>query len=463
MAAFLLPLGLRSIPEVLAGAYPVGYDSITAYVPFMRDWALGNIVQQFNPLIGGWVLYAILGVIYTTTRADPILIVKVAGPLIYGLLGLSEYIFARRVLAWGHQRSLLVVLISTSYFVSLRMSWDLLRNTLGMAFLFVTLTVGKNIKSNRTGMIFAGLLLLTSMIHLLSATLAISVSVLQAVISESGNLKRLASTIPGATLVGTSLLEIHSSSIPIITSGGPAVNSYGYLFVAYIFLPLIPLALLGARSLHIDSFKFWLLVCSLGIILGTTPLAVSSELVAPQRWAFLLCFPLSAYATEGVCRLRGVNLPMSYPGITLGKISVLLLLVLAGTYIALPASKAFIYYRFFAPTSMLQSTIPVEESPDVIASFHWLSDNIRPGSIVMTTDPMYGWARQYFSGNATILWFHSGTTLYEALQNTLERGHATIYTVWWAEGQGWYGQPTVPSGFTLLHQNGKFGVFLYLR
>src|SRR5713226_9737751 len=39
LLAFLIPLGIRAIPEIIAGPYPIGYDSIASYVPLMHTWA----------------------------------------------------------------------------------------------------------------------------------------------------------------------------------------------------------------------------------------------------------------------------------------------------------------------------------------------------------------------------------------------------------------------------------------
>lgn len=42
LAAFLLPLGVRMVPELLVGPYPVGWDTIAFYVPNTLDWAAGK-------------------------------------------------------------------------------------------------------------------------------------------------------------------------------------------------------------------------------------------------------------------------------------------------------------------------------------------------------------------------------------------------------------------------------------
>src|SRR5438552_2364054 len=42
LAAFLVPLFIRSIPEIFVGPYPIGWDTIAFYVPNTLDWATGN-------------------------------------------------------------------------------------------------------------------------------------------------------------------------------------------------------------------------------------------------------------------------------------------------------------------------------------------------------------------------------------------------------------------------------------
>ena len=37
LAAFLIPLFIRAIPEILVGPYPVGCDTIALYVPDTLD------------------------------------------------------------------------------------------------------------------------------------------------------------------------------------------------------------------------------------------------------------------------------------------------------------------------------------------------------------------------------------------------------------------------------------------
>jgi len=80
----------------------------------------------------------------------------------------------------------------------------------------------------------------------------------------------------------------------------------------------------------------------------------------------------------------------------------------------------------------------------------------------MTHDSMSGWARVYFSDPPRVVTFDPSVNLAAALQLTLEKHRTPVYTVWWANGAGWYGDPIVPNGFVVQYRHGDFAAFLYL-
>ncbi len=47
LVAFLIPLMVRAIPEIIVGPYPVGFDTIAFYVPNTLDWAMGKIKYTY--------------------------------------------------------------------------------------------------------------------------------------------------------------------------------------------------------------------------------------------------------------------------------------------------------------------------------------------------------------------------------------------------------------------------------
>jgi hypothetical protein len=46
LAAFLIPLFIRSIPEILVGPYPIGWDTIAFYVPNNLDSAAREMLRS---------------------------------------------------------------------------------------------------------------------------------------------------------------------------------------------------------------------------------------------------------------------------------------------------------------------------------------------------------------------------------------------------------------------------------
>src|SRR2546422_11432825 len=92
-AAFLIPAFIRAFPEFIAGRYPIGWDTISFYVPSTLDWAAGKATLQFMfgeaPLIYG------ISVPLKLLSVDPVLTFKVLGPAIYGGLTFSAYRFLR--------------------------------------------------------------------------------------------------------------------------------------------------------------------------------------------------------------------------------------------------------------------------------------------------------------------------------------------------------------------------------
>jgi len=464
LAIALIPFIIRIIPELIAGPYPIGYDTIGSYVPFMLDWSAGSF--KFNPLIGGWILYAVLGTTYTYTHIDPVAITKFTSALLYTGLGFSEYGFARHTLSWGQKKSGFLIVISSLYFASLRISWDLFRNTLGLIVLFPALTLNQGLLTRRRTVLLAAISWLIVATHLLVGTLFLGISLLGLIQAKEGKILRVLAMLPGAAQLVSSLASFQFQGMSIVSVGASTVQPvYSYAFVGYVLLPLLPMAFIGFAKTSNPVIRYWGGICFLGIILGTTPLSTNSELVTPDRWTLMLSVPTVIFAIEGYSRFDLKSLRKWLPLYKILKLSWLCLIVLLGiTFLALPAGEAFPYFTYFAstsPTSMLQSTVPLEDSQSLVTAISWLSTNASPGAVIMADHAMYGWLREYYRGNETIVAYQSGVTLREQLTMTLVKGYQTIYTVWWIDNFGWYGQPTVPSGFELTHVDGRMGVFLY--
>src|SRR6266567_1124499 len=71
LAAFLIPFGLRSVPELLVGPFPVGFDTIAFYVPVTIGWATGK--ASWQTMLGtAPLLYLISVPLYLITKVSPV-------------------------------------------------------------------------------------------------------------------------------------------------------------------------------------------------------------------------------------------------------------------------------------------------------------------------------------------------------------------------------------------------------
>ena len=124
LAAFLVPVFIRSIPEILVGPYPIGWDTIAFYVPNTLDWATGK--TGFTEILGtAPLMYMISVPVYWVSRVNPVWIFKIMGPILYGGMIWALYRFLRTNLGWHEGGALGGALFSSLYFVTLRISWDL--------------------------------------------------------------------------------------------------------------------------------------------------------------------------------------------------------------------------------------------------------------------------------------------------------------------------------------------------
>src|SRR5437899_7581344 len=159
LAAFLIPLFIRSIPEILVGPYPVGWDTIAFYVPNTLDWAAGK--AGFTEILGtAPLMYMISVPVYWVTRINPVWIFKIMGPILYGSMIWALFRFLRIGLKWPDKQALGGALLTSLYFVTLRISWDLYRNMLGLTFILLSLPLLEDWKTPRKAALLSTLILL---------------------------------------------------------------------------------------------------------------------------------------------------------------------------------------------------------------------------------------------------------------------------------------------------------------
>ena len=307
LAAFFVPLAIRCIPEVLSWPYPIGLDTLR-YIPAL---------ESGHALLSGPVVFVQSQLFYSVATlanwviGNPVVVVKIFGPLLMGSVALMMYLYARRGLGWGGFKSFLAALLVAIYFVSLRNSWDLYAQSFALIFLFAALVVLKSHRSPRRYVYAFPFLILTVLSHQLVSVILFFVLGLEAIRFLVKKTPRdfvfsfVSLGLAGALFLfrtyspKTGSVVIPTANVASEPSVALAVNMAGLLVYCYILI--LPLVAIGLVRLKSWVLRFWVLWCfGVVVLLMVFP---NLPLYYWNRWVYLLVYPLLFFAVEGLDRL----------------------------------------------------------------------------------------------------------------------------------------------------------------
>ena len=472
LVAFLLPFGIRAIPEIASGQYPVGWDTISFYVPSTLDWAAGKDSLLF--MLGEAPLIYAISVPAKLLSVDPVMTFKVMGPMLYGTLCLSLFKYLRMTLDWNGRRSLEGSLLASLYFVTLRISWDLYRTMLGLTFTLLALAFLDGARTWKRHSAVAILVCLSVLSDQFTAVIVLFILGYRGIIALARRKRETTLTtfkvlVPGL-LVFTLMAfgELATTGVPFPRQ--PLLQESwnileGLNFLIFAFFPLIPLAILGIMELGKKDLQAWIFLCFGGALAAAMPGFGFAE--TGYRWVLLLSIPFCIYALPGLSAFAKIG--RTFSGLpkmvvrNVPKIFAIGLIVSTGLYIFLPAQVAAPYYSLypsFVPSSMMQSTVPLSDEGSLVRLLGWLGSNIGPGTALITHQAFYGWAREYFSQpNSVVNYGYAGPLT--GVEEAKSKGYLTVVLIWWNNGQGWFGQMGVPSGFSPVRMDGNLAIFDY--
>ncbi len=497
---FLTGFMVRLIPELLAYPYPVGFDTVY-YASRMKSGIIWNHWTQF--FTSTWLLYAFIIPIYNFSHIDPFLILKIVTPVLYGLNVAGIYFFAKEVLGWNTTKSLMAGCFFSVQLASLRISWDLLRNILGMAILLLALTLTTRISTKRGLACFILLSLLTVFSHELAAvTLLIVVlgSIFWRLTKEQTKMsdKRTFFGVLPALIVFLAGIYFRLFPIPykietnVISAKDVNVGNVGVFFLVnyldvktsvdyytsyfdlalnvltlfcVLYLPYLFLVLKGFfRHRILDFWTCLLTVGSFGCLI--LPFCA---LLLWHRWMFMLVYTFTFYAVNGLDKLLkkrnsgsfAVKLKNSERKVK----GMLLLTVLLGcVYLATPVlmstfnvgiSSIPYVCRYFS----VSPTVPYQDVGAVINAMEWLDKNMEDNSCVILHHAFFFWGSAYLNNSHIIVHFTNNITA--ALNICFVNDFSPIYFVWWNQDIGWYGF-TPPDYFSPVENFGRISIFKYM-
>lgn len=478
LVSVALPVALRAIPEFIAGGYPLGFDTVWVYAPFVKAAESGGFESAMRDIAdsrGAPLMYFILTVVGIVSMAEPFVVTKTVGPLLHGFLVFSFYYFAKCGLRWDDKRALALIFLAAMTAVPLRFSWDMYKNALGAGFLFMSLAHLHGRPRRMDEPLFvamAGLSVLSS--ELTAVVLA----------GVAGWFFGRQVVKHGRRPLGSPLVAVGSAVAVLVYVGILFAPSAGYSPLGTPPPPLsLPQDYLGPGSAQFSGLDHLYLTVSLltGItLLPVVPLVIFglfreprsrlltvglvpgafSLLVVPfgaiplwHRWLFMLALVLLVFAARGILRLP----PRVRNAYAVGLISLSIPFVIA------PAGSAFPYYAApqtlpYFPSSLLQNSVPLEDSGDVVAATRWLNQIQSQDAILVVSVRFFGWAKLYSTMPQIYAFVEPGQ-----VDSARFPSASRVFMVYFAPDHDWYEASMMPQSMMLIHEEGSIGAYELVR
>ena len=492
---FVFGFFVRLVPEVLAFSSPIGWDTIY-YATVMKSgvvWA--NWGQFFTTT---WLLHAVTVPLYSLSGIDPFVLLKVVAPALYGLTSAGVYWFGRKLLRWDVKMCLVAVGLFAVQLASLRVSWDFLRNTLGMGILLFTLPLVERVSSRRGFVAFVVLSLLTVFAHEYAAVtwvFVVSGLLVWNLVKgrfNVGSVRILLAGLPALTVFAVGMylrffpVRFESTALNVLSDGEASAGRYGFmvnylavsgtnwsyatywslfyevvLLFAFLYLPYLFLV-----------WKGYFKNCVLNLWLGLLLIGAFGCLVVPffaldlwARWMFLLVYPFTFYAVYGLFRIYQSS---ARGGLLVYRAK---LVAVAGLVMVFLIGFAYLFTPLLAQTENYgvipvgisvhfgaAPTVPYQDVEGVTQALRWLDANMENDSFVVLHHALLPWGRLYLDKSHTMVEYYDNAE--EAVNVGLDHSFAYAFCVWWEEPISWY-NVSLPKGFVGVQDFGRISVYAY--
>jgi hypothetical protein len=427
---FVFSIGcmVRSIPEMVAYPYPIGYDVINYYIPvitnFQEHWS--HVSEQF-PL---YIL--ILYLFQIGTNLQPQTLVSVSGIILYGLFSISLFLMSRRLLELHEVHSLYLTLFVIFQLPVLRTAWDLHKDVFSLTLLLISVSlmyplgakirqysiIGSSIIASfavsldkMVGALFVASLMIYAFVvrtkHMTLLSLVIAGLFVAIITSEYGNVRHSLQTLTGSTALNQQYLqqELYNPKnllILLIVVNGPLLVPAGFGFM-WSDNRLLRIAIVITA---IGSFS-WLIF-------------PDRQSFAADRWIFLFGIFLSIFAGYGIVKYSQTRVHPGYQTCMLG--------VILGLSVALGLMYEITPYRFesfseimrgwsiepFGPATMQFNSIPVKDTSELIKTIYWINKNTPNNAMVFGEKHLRGWMDIELEGDRVFIY---GSNQYDTLQS----------------------------------------------
>jgi hypothetical protein len=459
---FLFAAGLRAIPELFSGAYPVGFDTMQGYAPSILALPDDSPMKLFGWAYSPLAIY-LLGSVYELTKINVYLLLKIAGPIFYGIFSATFYYLLTHGLKWSTRKSLLVTFILILQPAILRMGWDQFREELGLSFFFILLGVTKcdivsSIKKKSAALLVLTLSLLIVFSHQLAAILLFAVVLWQLLTYETKRGKAFVTSIlvivPSVLIFAwqingqflNPMYDIHFSPLQLPNGASlfPFTNYFlsdprfiggNYLTILshvgslllFSIMPLIPFAIKGfSKDKVFLPMLIWLTIASFSILVYPW-----FALQMYWWWILLLPIPLTIYLggylekaqvfeNKKFCHRKKIFIVLFVIGL------------LAVAYTSSAVKVVYLDAITYMPSGMVESSIEFTDTTNVKLAITWANQNIPPNSILIIQEKIQGLSYSEMRHDFQIRVSPSLLTLNQAI-NLIPAEACIKYAIWYKE------------------------------
>lgn len=461
--------GIRIIPEIKAGVWPIGYDTFNTYAPQLATYHSPLIYWLFSDNLIYFIFLP-----FVKMGVDPGFLMKIFGPIFFGFLILSFYYWARFFVKFDKTKALLVGVLIIFQLATLRLSWDLYRNELGLIFFFWALINLLKIDKNKNLIYFALFSLLLVLSHELVTVIFTIV-----IIAYGINLllkrdflifARLIIPFFIVSLVFLSIIllasrqNLYNSNIFFISEQSNNLWRYLYEYqkdidytqllniisrLFWLFYEfLLPLALYGfwllRKNLILTTLTLWLLIGTFSSLIFA-----GTGIIVWERWLVMLVFPFAIYTVEGIFHIgQFVNLKLKKWHLYLKPMLWVLAVIFWFAFLVLSFWRVWPFLtasypdakppfkddqlNSYFPATMVHNSVGIWRIEDTLDAVEWLDKNVPPGAVVLVDNRYRGLFMTNFEmDNRYVIsntWSDSWSK--KGLSYARGKGFQNIYLIW---------------------------------
>jgi len=418
---------VRTIPELIAYPYPIGYDVINYYIPVITNF------DKYWPTISGQFPFyvSLLHVINNNigSSISPHFVVTAFAIVTYGIFGVSIFFIGRKVLKINITHSTYLAFFVIFQLAVLRTTWDLHRDLFSLSTMLLLFSIIYEKKDTNNRIVIIVSLILSAitaisdrmvgllcMLSLIIYTFTTAKNRLIVLCSLVCTFSFTVSLIQGYGSLHYNTIELLKSSQSIMPTSYNATNLL-VLFLVYNGI-VTPLGIIGFKLWKNKLLKIPLLITGIGAF--SWIFFQELELLVADRWIILFGIFISIFAGYGIIELSVKK------NTTIAKIighSFLYIIIAMGiVYAVMPYDESFSLYGIagkyiqnFAPLTMQFNALGIYDNDNLLDLVSWINNNTDPHSLIIGEKHWRGWMETKLQDERDYIFSDDIYALYENL------------------------------------------------